>query len=789
MDRQGWSLSLVIPAYNESAGIAAAIAEADDTLSRLASDYEVLVVDDGSRDDTFEIARKGASERPHVRVLRHEMNRGYGAALRTGFEAARFDKVAFTDADCQFDLNDLDKLAPLADDTPIVAGYRIDRKDPWRRRFLSRGYNMVTRRLLGTRVRDCDCALKVFQRDALQHILPNSSNFFVNTEMLSRARQHNLDIVEVGVTHRPRLRGESKVAMSDVPKTLATLIPFWWSRVMFAGRSFEAGQGGWLGFGIVMLMASLLFFCRLRTPLLEPEEARYAEIPRQMLLHGDWLVPTLNGQPYLDKPPLMYWLVMSAYSAFGVNDWAARLIPGLAGWLTIAVAYLWARRVAGTRAALLGALLLTLSAGFVYYGRMLTMNGLLGMFVTATLACGHCAMLSPRRSRLLWAMAGVCTGLGLLTKGPVAILLTFPPLLILSRLDLRLKNPGWRLRVIFLAALALVAAPWYVAVMIRHPDFAGYFFWFHNVVRFVQPFDHQAPPWDYIPGLLIGTLPWALLAIPMVRDLFSHSREASDRRPASLGAFLFLFAWGFLFFSLAGSKRPVYLVPVFPPLALALGCYLDARLGAGRSVSATWEILLRQRTRMAYWSTAMVLGGGVLIGMAAWSQGMREPDRAVLLVGASALGLAVLLTRSQSRRGTWGATCAVGFVVLFAGIHDLLPEYARRFSLRHPVQMHAWQAKDSGAPVVCYPHRFESIGFYTGRTDVRGFGRENRDAMVSSLQSNPRSFVFVQTRFLQELLDELPANLEFVQRTRDGMVIVGEVRRRREVNPFLLAEK
>src|SRR5262249_32557663 len=158
------------------------------------------------------------------------------------------------------------------------------------------------------------------------------------------------------------------------------------------------------------------------------------------------------------------------------------------------------------------------------------------------------------------------------------------------------------------------------------------------------------------------------------------------------------------------------------------------------------------RTRLAYWSTAMVLTGGVIVGLAAWSQGMREPGRAVLLVGASALGLAVLLARSQSRRGTWGATCAVGFLVLLAGIPDLLPEYAGRFSLRHPVQMHAWNAKDTDAPVVCYPHRFESVGFYTGRTGVREFGRGNRAAMVSSLQANPKSLVFVQSRFLQELL-------------------------------------
>src|SRR4051812_47155401 len=286
----GWSLSLVIPAYNEEAAIAAAVAEADDTLARLAADYEVIVVDDGSRDDTFAAATAAARGRPKVRVLRHGANRGYGAALRTGFEAARCDRVAFTDADCQFDLTDLARLVPLADRVPIVAGYRIDRKDPWRRRFLSRGYNLMARTLLGTRVRDCDCALKVFRRAELSHILPNSTNFFVNTEMLTRARQRDFAVAEVGVTHRPRRHGASKVSMTDVPKTLATLLPFWWSRVAFPGDGGPR-QGGWLGFLLVMAVAALLFFSRLGTPLLEPEEARYAEIPRQMLADGHWLVP------------------------------------------------------------------------------------------------------------------------------------------------------------------------------------------------------------------------------------------------------------------------------------------------------------------------------------------------------------------------------------------------------------------------------------------------------------------------------------------------------------------
>src|SRR5438105_990674 len=157
-----WSLSLVIPAYNEEKVIHAALQEADRALASLTSQYEILVVDDGSRDDTARIVAEVARYSPHIRLLRHAVNHGYGAALRTGFTAAYGDRVAFTDADCQFHLTDLASLLPLTQGAPVAVGYRVQRQDPWKRRFLSWGYNVVVRMLLGTRVHDCDCALKIF---------------------------------------------------------------------------------------------------------------------------------------------------------------------------------------------------------------------------------------------------------------------------------------------------------------------------------------------------------------------------------------------------------------------------------------------------------------------------------------------------------------------------------------------------------------------------------------------------------------------------------------------------
>ena len=234
--RPRWRVSLVMPAFNEEAGIIKAVTEAHEALTDLDYRFEIIVVDDGSSDRTPHLVEELSITCPSVRLIQHPLNRGYGAALRTGFENARFESVAFTDADGQFFLEDLDRLMPLTREHAIVVGFRENRQDPWRRRFFSWGYNRLVRFLLGTQVRDCDCALKVFHRDVLSALMPESQGFFVNAEMLCKANRLGLRIAEVGVRHRERRRGVSKVSLREIPRTLGKLIPFWWSRVFLVEK-------------------------------------------------------------------------------------------------------------------------------------------------------------------------------------------------------------------------------------------------------------------------------------------------------------------------------------------------------------------------------------------------------------------------------------------------------------------------------------------------------------------------------------------------------------------------
>ena len=231
-DQFSHRMSLIMPAYNEEPGIQVAIAEAYEALCASDFDYEIIIVDDGSTDKTAEKVRECADFMSKIRLIRHDRNHGYGAALRTGFINARFEHVAFTDADAQFNLADLERLLALLPDNDIIVGRRRDRKDPLLRRFFSWGYNRLVRALLQTGVHDCDCALKLFHRASLLKILPKSNGFFVNAEMLCQARLQGMRIAEVDVQHRPRRAGTSSVSLLDIPRTLSVLIPFWWSAMV-----------------------------------------------------------------------------------------------------------------------------------------------------------------------------------------------------------------------------------------------------------------------------------------------------------------------------------------------------------------------------------------------------------------------------------------------------------------------------------------------------------------------------------------------------------------------------
>ncbi|HEX7398552.1 MAG TPA: glycosyltransferase family 2 protein [Candidatus Limnocylindrales bacterium] len=233
------ALSYFFPAHNEEANLEGLVEEALAALPALADRFEIIVVDDGSKDRTPQIADALAAASPDlVRAVHHPTNLGYGAALRSGFRAARMDLVAFTDGDRQFRVADLGRLtARLAgpDAPDAVVGYRIRRADPVIRTVYARLYRLAYRSLFGLRVRDVDCACKLFRRDALGRVRVESGGAFFSAELLIKVRAAGGNVVEVGVDHYPRTAGSQTGARPSVIWRAVT--DFWGLRLrLWANR-------------------------------------------------------------------------------------------------------------------------------------------------------------------------------------------------------------------------------------------------------------------------------------------------------------------------------------------------------------------------------------------------------------------------------------------------------------------------------------------------------------------------------------------------------------------------
>jgi glycosyltransferase involved in cell wall biosynthesis len=212
----GYRLSVVLPAYNEEPNIAEAISRATAVAERLCLDHEIVVVDDGSRDRTAEIVEKMAVDDARIRLISHSRNRGYGEAVRSGLGEARMDLVFFTDADNQFDLNELESFLPWIDKVDVVAGYRIKRQDPFMRRVNAKGWNLLVRVLFYVPVRDIDCAFKLFRRSVFDGLDLESVGAMVNTELMVKLGRSGYAVVERGVRHYPRTAGSPRGAHPKV---------------------------------------------------------------------------------------------------------------------------------------------------------------------------------------------------------------------------------------------------------------------------------------------------------------------------------------------------------------------------------------------------------------------------------------------------------------------------------------------------------------------------------------------------------------------------------------------
>ncbi len=243
-------LSYFFPAHNEAANLEGLVREALDALPALAERFEIVIVDDGSRDATPALADALAAAHPEVRAVHHPTNLGYGAALRTGFASARFATMAFTDGDRQFQVADLGRLVDRLAEAPAngpgrldaVVGYRIKRADPLVRTVYASAYKLANRVWFGLDVRDVDCACKLFRRSALEDVHVESGGAFFSAELLIKLRASGRRIAEVGVPHYPRTAGSPTGARPEV--VFRAMRDFWSLRIrLWLSRGSALSRG------------------------------------------------------------------------------------------------------------------------------------------------------------------------------------------------------------------------------------------------------------------------------------------------------------------------------------------------------------------------------------------------------------------------------------------------------------------------------------------------------------------------------------------------------------------
>lgn len=438
------------------------------------------------------------------------------------------------------------------------------------------------------------------------------------------------------------------------------------SGMPFESRSPEQTSRGpaplWSGLAILLLL--LLYLGRIGGhPLQDPDEGRYAEIAREMLVSGDWLTPHLNSVKYYEKPPLFYWLVGLSFAVFGLHEWAARLVPALASLLVVACTFGLGRAMLGPRAAWIGAAILATSPLFFGLGQAVVIDMVLTAATTTTLAAFWFAHRSKRKRPWVLVVAA-SAALGVLAKGLVALVL--PGMIALAALLVWRDVPtlralvNWRPIALFLG----IAGPWFVLVWHAHPEFAYYLFVREHFERFTAQVGHPEGPFYYLPVLLLGPLPWSVWAILLAAS--RDARAALRAIPIEVRWFLSLWAGIVLtFFTAASSKLAPYILPALPPMALLLGAWID-RLLEWRAAPLRTALRVNAVLYLGIGTLALVIGGlgWPLAGVI--GNRFHLPENSVVTIARTLLGIggvllaaAVLLRQAFRESDRWDVQVAV----------------------------------------------------------------------------------------------------------------------------------
>ncbi len=359
-------LSVFFPCINEEGNVEKIVRKAQRFLEELKLKYEIIIVDDGSKDKTGEIADNLAKNDSHIRVIHHPKNLGYGEALKSGFYNAKYDTIVYTDGDGQFDFAEVTKFLEKIEDNDLIIGYRIKRRDPFFRILFKEGWKLSLLLFFRLTLRDVDCGFKMIRKAVLEKIphLESGRGAMINAEVAIKAKKFGFKIAEVGVNHYPRVSGKpTGASLNVIIKSYLDLVRMWWG--------LKQNKGAFIMLLAILTLASFLRFYKLDEYMIFlGDEGRDAIIVKNMWVERHFPLigpPTSVGNIYLG--PLYYYMMFVPMALTGFNPVSATVMVALIGVLTVVFVYYLGKVWFGKTAGLIASFLYAISPVTINYSK------------------------------------------------------------------------------------------------------------------------------------------------------------------------------------------------------------------------------------------------------------------------------------------------------------------------------------------------------------------------------------------------------------------------------------
>ncbi len=711
------------------------------------------------------------------------------ATMGAAVGMAYFETVAILQGNASVEPARLNELIGRLNADTFICNYRQVKPSKGYKRVAMLGHRVMNDVLLKSKVSQFDNAFLLFKRThktieafetadrqvisrnlpAATQASPSVTQVISNLKMAGKFNVISVEDVFT-VSDAPAQRLSSKCIRRGTRDTFRT----WWNTIMFPQATPMATKrssplnrrlkiGAW---ALLCLITALMLNHNLKFPFFEPDEARNAQIALNILDTGNWMSLELKKEHYWDKPPLVAWMTAISFKTFGVTENAARFPGVVVSFLTVILTCAIGQRLIGFRAAWIAALLTLFSLGVPFSGRYLTMDSTLTMLATVTCLAFYRGSFGRRFRQSWWVLAGVCTGLGLMTKGPVILAICVPPVLVFSWLTGRRIFQKSKHVLFFVVPAVAIGLPWFLVTAIGTPEFLSHFLWQHHVVRFTEGISHQQPFWYYLPVILLLMFPASQLFLPLVKFIATRKPAVRARRTEAHGYLLLFALWIFVFFTCSSAKLPTYILPAVPMLCLLMASVIDInvfeRLGSNETAIApeATEVVGDVAAidgfycRLPKWLALNMTAWVVVVSLAILWFLPEHAASMLVMAGSLVLVIGAAAVASGKRSHPYTAWGAVGVLALFMSamlVNHLIPAISASRNIQSAVARIQSEGGCADSPVVYYARDSFATSMGLKEAKVVYFSKEEPAAAANFLMKHPTAILVTAPEFIDDL--------------------------------------